>query len=111
MSLPSLYSDRLVEISDAGILFRLYYFPFGSKRVALEEIESIEAADCTLATGKWRLWGTGDFRTWFPCDWRRFARDKIFFLRRRWKGGRIGFSVEDSAAVAAVLEARGLLAK
>lgn len=57
------YSDGLVEITDKDILFRLYYFPFGSKRVNLDEIDSIEEVEPTLRNGKWRIWGTGDFRT------------------------------------------------
>ncbi|MEW6351328.1 MAG: hypothetical protein AB1646_19925 [Thermodesulfobacteriota bacterium] len=109
MSAQILYSDHLVEMTHRDILFRLYYCPFGAKKVPFADVESIEVVDCTLRTGKWRLWGTGDFRTWFPCDWRRFTRDKIFFLRRRGGTMRIGFSVEDSAAVISVLEKRVVL--
>lgn len=103
------YSDRLVEITNRDILFRLYYFPFGSKRISLGDVESITVVDCTLKTGKWRLWGTGDFRTWFPCDFSRPSRDKVFFLQRKQGTIRIGFTVEDSSAVIAIFQEMGLV--
>ncbi len=33
MNSEVVYLDKLVEITDNSILFRWYYFPFGSKRV------------------------------------------------------------------------------
>lgn len=98
-----LYSDRLVEITDDSILFRVYYFPFGSKRVQCSRITRLRVMKPTLLNGKWRFWGTGDFFTWFPLDNRRSKRDRIFlaYLVGGWI--RIGFTVEDSDAVIRIL--------
>jgi hypothetical protein len=103
-----LYEDSLVEISRDSILFRNYYFPFGSRRVLMSHIASFEARDPTLLNGKWRIHGTGDFRTWFPRDWERPRRDKIFILHLTDSRRRIGFTVEDSKAVYSLLKELGL---
>ena len=80
------YSDKLVEITEDSILFRHYYFPFGSKTVNLDDVESVKTLEPTLRNGKWRIYGTGDFHTWFPLDKKRPDRDLIFVmtLKRRW---------------------------
>lgn len=96
MSSNVLYSDSLVLLTDRDITFHLYYFPWGAKTVALDRIKAVTVLDCTLTTGKWRLWGTGSLLIWFPCDWRRFMRDKVFFLRQKNKRMLIGFTVENS---------------
>ncbi len=93
------YTDKLVEISHDAILFRHYYFPVGSKRINLNDVEKIEILNPTLINGKWRIHGTGDFRTWFPRDTKRPGRDMIFiiFFYKHW--WRIGFTVENSNEV------------
>ena len=93
------YADRLIRITDDAILFRCYYFPWGSKRVELSAIDHVEVLQPTLLNGKWRIHGTGDFRTWFPRDVKRPRRDLIFILNLHRKRRRIGFTVEDSNAV------------
>jgi hypothetical protein len=108
MSTNSLYADRLVEITDHGIRFRLYYLPFGSKTVPFSDIEFVRAAKATFTTGKWRVWGTGDFVTWFPCDIRRPQRDTILFLKVRDKTKFIGFTVENAQRVIGLLKAKGV---
>ena len=97
-----LYSDKLIEVCNDSILIRKYYFPFGSKRVSLADIESVTAYNPTLLSGAYRYWGTGDFRTWYPPD-NRSKRDKIFIMKLRKKWWQIGFTVEDSQTVLNVL--------
>jgi hypothetical protein len=104
-----LYSDALVEISEESILFYNYYFPTGNKRVRLDQISKIKILESTIWTGKWRLAGTGDFRTWFPTDYDRPSRDKIFILLLKNKWRRIGFTVENSTAAAKIFIDKGLL--
>ena len=106
-----IYSDKLVEITEDSILFRNYYFPFGSRRVVFSEIESVVAKEPTLSNGKWRVHGTVDFLTWFPRDWRRSSRDRIFFISFPQRRRRIGFTVEDSQTVTNILTDRGLLSQ
>lgn len=110
MSGRILYSDSLLEITDYAILFRNYYFPFGSKRIMLSEIGSVSTRPPSLLNGKYRIHGTGDFRTWYPFDLKRPFRDKIFIITFRHKWLRIGFTVEDSAKVEKILQDKNLLA-
>lgn len=100
-----LYTDKRVEIDSESILVRDYYFPFGNRRIRFNAIEKIVVKSPTILTGKYRFYGTGDFRTWFPPD-NRTARDRILIivLKKRW--WRIGLTVEDSQAVLALLETR-----
>jgi hypothetical protein len=110
--MSTLYKDSLVEVTDQEIVFRRYYFPFGSARhVPLSQIANILARPPSLVGGSWRIWGTGDFQTWFPLDGKRPRRDRIFVASLRDTSQRIGFTVEDSQKVAGILEERGLLRK
>ena len=104
------YKDSLIEITDQEVVFHRYYFPFGGdKHVPLSQIESIQVRPPSLFNGSWRLWGSGDFRTWFPLDFARPSRDRIFIASLRGSFVRIGFTVEDSQKVASILRERGLL--
>lgn len=104
-----LYSDKLVEIDDDSILFRYYYFPFGSKRISLDTIKHIEILKPALKNGKYRLHGTGDFRTWYPCDVKRPSRDQIFLITFKKGWWRTGFTVERSGFVQLMFEKNGLV--
>ncbi len=94
-----LYSDNLIKITRNSIFFRHYYFPFGSKSIEISKIDHIEVLKLTLLSGKWRIHGTGDFRTWFPRDAKKPKRDQIFIIHLRKKWRRIGFTAEDSDVV------------
>ncbi len=107
----SLYADRLVEITDDAIIFRYYYFPAGNKRVRFDEIDYVRILRLGTLTGKWRIWGSGDFRTWWPADWNRPSRDTGFLLVRKSKWTRIAFTVEDEETVTTILRNKGLLRK
>ena len=111
MASELIYSDKLVEITDDGILFRNYYFPFGSRLVAFSEVDGVVAKAPTWSNGKWRIHGTGDLLTWFPRDWRRPARDRIFFVSFRNRRRRIGFTVENSQKVMNILNQKELLSQ
>lgn len=104
-----IYADKLVRITDESILFRWYYFPFGSKRVLFTAVDHIEARTPSIWTGKYRLWGSGDFVTWFPLDNKRSYRDTIFIMFLKHKRTRIGFTVEHSKIVRFLFQERELL--
>ena len=108
--MSTLYKDRLVEVTDEEMVFHRYYFPFGGdKHVPLSLVESVRVSPRSIWSGSWRIWGSGDLRTWFPFDGARPSRDRVFitFLRGHWR--RIGFTVEHSQPVIEILKRRGLL--
>ncbi len=109
--MTDIYADKLIEITENSILFKSYYFPFGSKRMELSDIDYVEVTKPTLLSGKWRIHGSGDFRTWFARDLKRPKRDRLFIihLRNRWR--RIGFTVEDSNRLINVLKDRNIYIK
>ena len=108
MGTKVIYSDSLIELTEDSILLRNYYFPFGAKRVHFSEIDHVVLCKPTLWTGKYRFYGTGDFRTWFALDWSRTSRERIFVLRPKRGWWRMGFTTEDCAAVEGVLREKGL---
>ena len=105
-----LYEDKLVEIRNDSLILKNYYFPSMSpKIVSFSDIERIEIKEASILTGKWRIQGTGDFRTWFPFDFSRSKRDKIFFIYYKNKWMRSAFTVEDSQKAESILKEKDLL--
>ncbi len=106
----SLYSDKLISITDRDIIFYHYYFPTGKrKHVKMDDIECIAVLAPLLRNGKWRIHGTGNLKVWFPKDKQRPQRDRIFIatLKNQWVD--IGFTVEDGASVENLLIAKNLI--
>jgi hypothetical protein len=88
-----LYSDRLIRITDDSIVFLHYSFPFFSsgRQVFIRDIDRIDVKKPTLQTGKWRIGGSGNFRTRFPLDWDRPSRDRIFHATLKSRGNEYRF--------------------
>jgi len=106
----TLYQDDLIEITDQEVVFHRYYFPFGgNKHVPLSQIKDIRVRPSSALGGSWRIWGSGDFQTWFPLDGARPSRDRIFVAALRDSYWHIGFTVEDSQKVIGVLKEHGFL--
>jgi hypothetical protein len=96
LQLP-LYEDSLVVLTSDSLLLKRYYFPtLKPKLVSLAEVQRIELLCPNLWTRRFRLWGSGDLRTFYPLDLGRPKRDRIFRLTQRDKRIRIGFTVENS---------------
>lgn len=105
-----LYQDDLISISNDSITFFNYYFPNGKGlSVNYFDIDKIEFKEPTLLNGKYRYWGTGNFVTWYPRDFKRSTRDRIFFLYRKNKIIKIGFTVENSQKVITILKSKKIL--
>lgn len=105
-----LYHDRLISITEDNITFENYYFPTGKKKeVPLADIVRITVKKATIWNGKWRIHGTGNFKTWFPCDFGRPRRDRIFFAKLRSQWVEIGFTVENADEVERIFREKGLL--
>ncbi|MFZ0455799.1 MAG: hypothetical protein WCE54_12510 [Ignavibacteriaceae bacterium] len=94
-----LYKDNLVEIREDSFTLKNYYFPFGSKKVLSKDIENIEVKEPTLINGRWRIWGTGNLLYWFPLDFLRPSRKKIFFVTYKNQRIKSGFTVVDPEKV------------
>lgn len=105
-----IYKDKLIEISNDSILIKNYYFPLiGSKRVPFKNIQSIIVEKPSSSNGKFRIWGTRNFATWFPLDFWRPKRDKIFMINLIGKTVCVGFTVNNSETVLRILEQKGLI--
>ncbi|MFZ0004344.1 MAG: hypothetical protein WCC86_06850 [Methanoregula sp.] len=106
------YKDSLVSLNGESITFFRYSFPFGkSRKIAFADIDHITINEPSLVNGKWRIWGSGDFRTWFPLDIHRSSCDKIFIISMKNGGTKIGFSVENSQNVTTLFEEHNLIVK
>ena len=106
-----LYSDNLICITKDLIRFKNYYFPIGSKSIEIAQIDHVKIFKPTILSGKWRIHGSGDFRTWFPRDTKRSRRDLIFIIHLHNKWRRIGFTVEDSGAVIEIFKDKNIQIK
>ena len=105
-----LYSDNLVEINSESITLKKYYFPsLSSKTIFFSDIKIIEVKKPSFFTGKWRIQGTGNFKTWYPFDASRPKRDKIFFIKYKNKWVQSGFTVENSGKVENILRGKNLI--
>jgi hypothetical protein len=105
-----IYADRLVRMTDDGITFHRYYFPFLTcKRVVYANIDHIDVETPALTNGKWRIWGSGNLTTWFPLDTGRPSRDRIFIATLNNQCTKIGFTVEDSATVIRIFREKGVI--
>jgi len=73
------------------------------------DIDHIDVKKPTVVTGKWRIGGSGNFRTWFPLNWNRPSRDRIFHATLKTRGMNIGFTVEHPAEVMSILKKKMLI--
>ena len=105
----TLYADKLVTITGGSITFNNYSLLMKPRRVAFADIDHIEVLEPSLTTGKYRMWGSGNFSMWFPMDGGRSSRDRIYHAILKGRGMNVGFTVENSAVVTAILESKGLV--
>jgi hypothetical protein len=104
-----LYSDKLVTITGNAITFNNYSLLMKPRRVNFADIDHIDVLEPSLTTGKYRMWGSGNLTMWFPMDAGRSSRNKIFHAYLKVRGMNVGFTVENSAVVTALLESKGLI--
>jgi hypothetical protein len=62
-----LYDDGSIACDDADLIVRRYY-PWGAKRIPYSSIRSVNRFPLRPIRGRWRLWGSGDFRHWWNLD-------------------------------------------
>jgi hypothetical protein len=103
-----LYRDNFVELTDSDIAFHRYYFLWDTKRIELSAVERLRICRYGRRCNVWRIQGSGDFKTWFPCDWRRPWRDTVYILTRRNERWEIGFTVQNPKEFEKALETIGM---
>ncbi|MBO0805486.1 MAG: hypothetical protein J2P25_20715 [Nocardiopsaceae bacterium] len=69
------YDDGRVACTDEALVIRKYYFPFGDKRVPYRAIERVRVVPMAGLSGRYRLWGSGDFIHWYNWDPGRTKKD------------------------------------
>lgn len=76
------YSDERITCDADGITISKYYFPIGDKRILYEDILSVQRHDMGTGVmgGRWRIWGSGDFKHWFHLDTDRPNKRYAFVL-------------------------------
>jgi hypothetical protein len=110
MSNQITYHDSLVCIADDIIEIKKYYFPIPfSKKIRIDQIQSIEIIKPELLNGKFRIWGSGDLKTWYALDIKRPKRENIFIITIKEKQNKIGFTVEDSEKAIQILNQYNLI--
>lgn len=62
-----LYDDGEIACDDAVLTIRRYY-PWGAKRIPYDSIRSVQSRPLKPVRGKWRIWGSGDFKHWWNLD-------------------------------------------
>lgn len=97
-----LYSDSTVECDDEAITIRNYYFPGVSKRIPYSQIRDATSRSMSMWTGRMRLWGTGDFRHWYPLDTTR-PNKHIALVIDKGDAIRAVVTPDDSATVLRIL--------
>ncbi|MFE3289131.1 hypothetical protein [Rhodococcus sp. NPDC059234] len=100
----NLYEDGTVRLDDRGVTIRHFYFPFVSRFLPYERIESVHLGALPDIGGRWRIWGTTDFSYWYSLDLRRPVKTMAIVLEI-WGWGRPAFTPKDPDTVASMISA------
>jgi hypothetical protein len=74
------YQDPLIRIQNGELVIRQYYFPTGAKHIRLAAIIRVEEYPMGKATGRWRVWGSGDLVHWLNLDPGRRHKQQAFVI-------------------------------
>jgi hypothetical protein len=72
-----LYDDGRIALDNDGLVIRRYYL-WGDKRIRYTAIRSVTRIPLNNARGRWRLWGSGDFKHWYNLDKSRYEKTTGF---------------------------------
>lgn len=78
-----LFHDKKLDIYDGYVVIKDYHAPGLDKTIPTADIESARVVGLTGLRGKWRLWGTGTFRRWYPFHQGRHAQENAVVIRRK----------------------------
>jgi len=101
------YDDGLIACSDDELVIRRYGGLLRTKRIPYGRIRKATRITLGPVRGKWRLWGSGDFRHWYNLDPERRRKEVGLVLDL---GGRIQpvITPDDPERVVAILRDRGV---
>jgi hypothetical protein len=101
-----LYDDGGVALDDDGLTIRRYYLWGRPRRIRYGDVRSVERRPLSGVSGKWRLWGSGDFVHWWNLDPGRPRKRVALEVRT---GGRIipTITPDDPDAVERILVEHG----
>ena len=97
------YDDGRVACTDDALVIRWYYFPFGDKRIPYARIRQVRQAELTGMSGRYRIWGSGDFIHWANWDPDRPKKSVALIISVTGRGMRPVITPDDPDAVAAEL--------
>lgn len=61
------YDDGRIACDDTSLLIRRYY-GIAPKRIPYSSIVGVRRRPLTRWRGRWRIWGSGDFKHWYNFD-------------------------------------------
>jgi hypothetical protein len=102
----SLYRDRWIECTENALVISGYYLPWGGKKtIPYAKIHGVEEIELNLRTGKYRIWGSGDFKHWAHVDPYRPHKQRGLIVD---VGSRIQplITPDDTGKVRAIIETR-----
>ena len=103
------YDDGRVACTDDALLIRRYYFPFGDKRVPYAKIADVRPrAMSSGLNGRWRIWGSGDFKHWFNLDPDRPGKSVMLVITQAGHGIQPVITPDNPEEVVAELAAHGV---
>ena len=97
------YRDPLITADADGVTIRRYYFPIPlPKRIRWSRIRAVRREDMGGLSGQYRIWGSGNLRTYYNLDPQRPSKQVKFVLDTgRWI--RPAVTPDDPDAFAGVL--------
>jgi hypothetical protein len=69
------YDDGLIACSDDELVIRRYGGLLRTKRIAYDRLRGVTTIRLGKMRGKWRIWGSGDFRHWYNLDVHRPGKE------------------------------------
>ena len=101
------YDDGLIACSDDELVIRRYGGLLRTKRIPYGRIRTATRVELSPVRGKWRIWGSGDFRHWYNLDPGRPHKETglVLDLGGRWQPV---ITPDDAERVAAILRDHGV---
>jgi len=75
-----LYDDGKIVCDDRSLVIRTYYLWGAAKTIPYSAIRSVTKRPLTGVTGKWRIWGSGDFVHWWNLDTKRPSKNTALMI-------------------------------